>query len=186
MVLFNRKFECRRYVIANHWKSASGNKFFKESATTPPVMCCLNAYDLSELDTTIPLPEQLMNLEYLESACEGHSDRFKLMRVAICDGILSLDFADLKESKWDDRYKCCSVCFRDFTGEPLVWVGDGEHQTVHEFNFHGRDKYGYDENGNRLIATFNECRGSKEQCYSKSSIILIDGKQYLDQNIYDY
>lgn len=185
MVFFNRKFECRRYIIANHRESVSGNEFFKESVAAPPVKCCLNAYDLSELDTAISLPEQLMNLEYLENACEGHSERFKLMRVAIYDGILSLDFADLKEPKDGYRYKCYSVRFRDFTGEPLVWVGEGERQTVHEFNFHGKDKYGYDENGNRLIATFNECRGSKEQCYSKSSIILIDGRQYLDQNIYD-
>lgn len=186
MVYFNRKFECRRYVIANHRTSVSGDEFFKDSVAAPPVMCCLNICDLSALDETISVPRQLLDLEYLESACEGHSDRFKLMRVAICDGILSLDFADLEKPTWDDRYKCCSVRFRDFAGYPLVWVGDGEHQTTHEFDFRGRDKYGFDENGNRLIATFNECRGSKERRYSESSIILIDGRQYLDQNIYDY
>lgn len=186
MVYFNRKFECRRYVIANHWKSVSGDEFFKEALAAPPVKCCLNAYNLSELDTTIPLPEQLMDLESLESACEGHSDRFKLMRVAICDGILSLDFADLEEQKWDDRCKCHSFRFRDFSGEPLVWLEDSEHPTTHEFDFHGRDQYGFDKNGNRLIATFKECRGIKERIYSESSIILIDGRQYLDQNIYDY
>lgn len=182
MVFFNRKIECEKYVIANHRLSASGKEFFKESVTAPPVLCYILQDEISERDETIPAPAPL--LEDFEEICAGHSERFKLMRVVICRGVLSLDFADLQDKEFD-RYRCHSIRFRDYSGMFPVYIDDDNgNKTVHEFNFYGRDKYGFDENGNRPIAEFNECRGGER--YSTSSIILIDGKQYLNQFIHDY
>lgn len=183
MVFLNRKFECERYVIANHFLSAEGKEFFESSATVSPVKCLISQNEISERDETVHVPAQL--LKNFEKACEGHSERFKLMRVVVCCGVLSFDFADLKDKKFD-RYRCYSIRFRDYSGTFSVYVDDDGHKTVHEFDFYDRDKYGYDENGNRLIATFREWRGDEKCWYSNSSIILIDGKQYLNQNIYDY
>lgn len=179
MVFFNRKFECERYVIANHYLSADVKTFFPKSLTAPPVKCYILEDELPKRDTTIAVPAPL--LEDFEAACAGRSERFKLMRVAIRDGVLSLDFADLREPIiYGGRvyqYPCHSICFRDYSGMFTVEMDDGRHKTVHEFNFHSDGKYGYGENGNRLIAKFNECRGSKERRYSNSSIIMINGRQ---------
>lgn len=170
MKLKNTTVECSLYAIVNHESSDYLSGFSKETIECEPLRCSLCQEDLKYRDASRAINGHLLNV--FEAACRGEDSRWKLMRVQIKGGRLSLAFADMYSQKQQGEY---------YEGEIIAF--SHSYLVFHVFAKRpgsiSQDEYTVEYFGTneRRVASIEEYRESKY--HALDSIEYVDGKYYL-------